>query len=401
MNDHYTTALSIIQKLVENGYVAYFAGGWVRDFLMNHPSDDIDIVTNAPLDALPSLFSKTIPVGISFGILIVVENGHQFELAIFRKEEGYQDGRRPTTIHIGTPQEDALRRDFTINGMFYDPLTETLYDFVGGQEDLKKGVIRAIGNAHERFKEDRLRMIRAVRYATKFHFALDPDTVQAILTHAKELFPSVAIERVVQEFVKMDKFGTLQEALLTLHRLQLLQVVFPTLTSLHETEIAKRIKHLSAFPKKAPIIASLLELFPDASLQQKLDLCFYLKLSKQEMGFVELLDKMASTPEEDLYTWAYLYAHSQADIAKKIHIAKCPHSQKGHTSRIERLKKAIIRIQNNDPVVKSSDLIALGVLPGIELGRLLKEAERIAITENIDESKVVLQLLSIDNQRLT
>jgi poly(A) polymerase len=395
MKNLYTTALTIIQKLVENGFTAYFAGGWVRDFLMNHPSDDIDIVTNAPLDILPRLFDKTIPVGISFGILIVVENGCQFEVAIFRKEEGYEDGRRPNSIEIGTPEEDAKRRDFTINGMFYDPLNGILYDFVGGEDDLKKGIIRAIGNPHERFQEDRLRMIRAVRYAARFNFAIDPDTLQAILVHAKELFPAVAIERVVQEFVKMEKFGTLQEALLTLHRLHLLQVVFPFLEGVKEREIAIRLKHLAAFPKKAPIIAFLLELFPMASLEKKIGFSLYLKLSKQDVAFVELLHKMEFTDQEDLYAWAYLYAHSQADIARKIHLAKCPTSKDCHASRLEKLKNAVIRIQNNDPVVKSSHLIARGVIPGIELGRFLKEAERIAIMENIEEPEIIVQRLGL------
>lgn len=393
MNDRYTTALSIIQKLVENGFTAYFAGGWVRDFLMKKPSDDIDIVTNAPLETLPSLFSKTIPVGVQFGILIVVENGFSFEVAIFRKEEGYQDGRRPTSIEVGTPEEDAMRRDFTINGMFYDPLKEILYDYVGGQKDLQKEVIRAIGDPHERFREDRLRMIRAVRYAARFHFAIDPNTIQAILAHARELFPAVAIERVVQEFVKMEKFGSLQEALLTLHRLHLLSTIFPALQNVEEGEVERRLKHLSSFPREIPVIVPLLELFPDMNAEEKEKLCLYLKLSRQEISFVELLNEMMIADKNDLFRWAHLYASPGADLVQKVHIAKFPKSLEEHRQRRSFLEKAIQRIRENRPVVQSSHLLARGVAPGKEMGRLLKEAEKISITSGIDDPEAILPQL--------
>src|SRR3984885_11348242 len=185
-------AIAVVKKLSEAGHIAYFAGGWVRDFLMQHPSDDIDIATSATVEEVQSLFSKTIPVGSAFGIIIVVEGTHQFEVATFRKEFGYFDGRRPTRVERATPEEDALRRDFTINGMFWDPLEKKLYDYVGGQEDLHQGLIRAIGNPHERFYEDRLRMMRAVRYATRFHFPIEAKTYEAIRDHAHALLPSVA-----------------------------------------------------------------------------------------------------------------------------------------------------------------------------------------------------------------
>jgi poly(A) polymerase len=200
---NFALAKQIVQTLVKAGFTTYFAGGWVRDYLMNHPSDDIDIATGAPVDVIQNLFPKTIPVGLAFGIVIVVVEEHQFEVATFRKEKGYVDGRRPTHIESATPEEDALRRDFTINGLFWDPLTETLYDYVEGQKDLRSGIIRAIGDPHARFLEDRLRMIRAVRYSTRFNFSIEIETYQAILTHAKSLFPSVAIERIWQEFHKM------------------------------------------------------------------------------------------------------------------------------------------------------------------------------------------------------
>src|SRR5690349_1426398 len=121
-------ASSIVKRLQEAGYVAYFAGGWVRDFILQTPSDDIDIATSATVEDVQRLFPKTIPVGVAFGIVIVVQDGHQFEIASFRKDRGYVDGRRPTGIDLATPEEDAQRRDFTINGMFYDPIQDKIFD---------------------------------------------------------------------------------------------------------------------------------------------------------------------------------------------------------------------------------------------------------------------------------
>jgi len=200
-------AAAIVKKLQEAGYIAYFAGGWVRDFILQKPSDDIDIASSATVEEIQRLFPKTIPVGVAFGIVIVVQDGHQFEIASFRKDRGYVDGRRPVGIDPATPEEDAQRRDFTINGMFYDPVQDKIFDFVDGIKDLKKGIIRAIGDPKARFTEDRLRMMRAVRYSTRFNFPIESDTLQAILSQAETLLPSVAMERIWQEFKKMSQFS--------------------------------------------------------------------------------------------------------------------------------------------------------------------------------------------------
>lgn len=237
---NFALAKQIVQTLVKAGFTTYFAGGWVRDYLMNHPSDDIDIATEAPVDVIQKIFPKTIPVGLAFGIVIVVVEGHQFEVATFRKEKAYVDGRRPTHVESATPEEDALRRDFTINGLFWDPLTKTLYDYVEGQKDLTLGIIRAIGDPHARFLEDRLRMIRAVRYSTRFNFTIEIETDQAIIAHAKSLFPSVAIERVWQEFHKIARFGKLDISFLELYRLGLLTTIFPELQKLKLQELEKK-----------------------------------------------------------------------------------------------------------------------------------------------------------------
>lgn len=400
--NHYDVALSVLKKLYEKGYTAFFAGGWVRDFLMDHPSDDIDIVTDATVEEVQKIFPKTIPVGVNFGIVIVVEGGHQFEVATFRKDQGYKDGRRPIGIDKATPEEDAERRDFTINGMFYNPLTKELYDYIEGQEDLKKGVIRAIGNPHERFLEDRLRMIRAVRYASRFHFLIDNETLKAILDHAESLFPAVAIERVWNEFTKMAAFSNFDIALITLHRLNLLPVIFPKLKTVSIEAIEKRVENFPHFPEETPVIAKILELFPGSSLEEKEALAFYLKLSNQDLTFIRYhhLAKEAFTSEKERekYEWAHLYANPLYHLCLKIIAIHFPLEERQsflqkHHMQYDHLEKAILRIQNKTPIITSADLRKAGIQNGPKMGALLKEGERIAINEGLDDPQEILKLL--------
>lgn len=399
-------ATSVVKKLSDAGHVAYFAGGWVRDFLMNRRSDDIDIATSASVEEIQNLFPKTIPVGVSFGIVIVVEEGHQFEVATFRKDRGYVDGRRPTGIDPADPKEDALRRDFTINGMFYDPLAEKLYDFVGGQEDIKKGVIRAIGNPHERFLEDRLRMMRAVRYSTRFDFPIEQATYQAILDHAASLLPSVAMERIWQEFKKMSHFAHFDSGLLILHRLNLLPTIFPALKEVSSEEVERRLAPLSAYPPECPAIAELIELFPNHSLEQLLELCDYLKLSKQEREFVAFFHRakeLLSMPDEWLKNlekieWAQFYANPNSYLCIQIFSAHLPEDRRGayverHYQKMQELLPFVHRIRSHTPVVRSEHLMQEGVQPGKKMGALLKEAERISVNLGTEDHDQIIALL--------
>ncbi|MBS0584849.1 MAG: CCA tRNA nucleotidyltransferase [Verrucomicrobia bacterium] len=395
-----TAAKKIVESLAGEGYIAYFAGGWVRDLVMQHPSHDIDIVTSAPIEVIQTLFSKTIPLGVAFGIVVVVMDGHSFEVATFRKEVGYKDGRRPDRIESATPEEDAQRRDFTINGMFYDPLKEILYDYVGGQEDLKKEVIRAIGNPHERFLEDRLRMVRAVRYASRFRFAIDPDTIQAILAHAEDLFPAVAIERIWQELKKMAAFSRLEEGLALLHRFNLLGVIFPALKDTPLDEIEANISKMARFPKEAPLIAYIYELFPNASLKERLLLVEYLKLSKEERLFTEELEKWRFPACHDDYDWVKLYALPNSSICLAIESLhkEDPTYKKVHLERMERLSPAIERRKNRKTLLTSEHLRAHGVPSGKALGLLLEEGERLSVNENIKEPEAVLKRLTLPSE---
>ncbi len=399
-------ATAVVRTLVQAGHTAYFAGGWVRDFLMQRASDDIDIATSASVEQVQALFPKTIPVGVAFGIVIVVQGAHQFEVATFRKDRGYIDGRRPTGVDPATPEEDAQRRDFTINGMFYDPLQHRLLDFVEGQKDIEGKIIRAIGDPHARFLEDRLRMMRAVRYQTRFGFSIEPETLQAIRAHASTLLPAVAIERVWQEFKKMSQFAHFDTGLVTLHRLTLLATIFPSLKNVPAEEIEKRVRAIPDFPKDAPALAELLELFPHHSLEELLELCDYLKLSNPERAFVrfyhhaQYLTSMPLDWQKNLekIEWAQFYAHPSSEMCLQIVAAHYPPEERPyffeeHAERRLLLEKTIDRIRLNTPVIQAEDLIREGIRPSKQLGLLLREAERISVNRNLDDPRAVLDLL--------
>jgi len=196
------TAREIAARLRENDYIAYFAGGCVRDMVRGLTPKDYDIATDARPEAVQKLFPRTYAVGAHFGVIIVLGNGFQFEVATFRSDEGYIDGRHPSAVRFSSPEEDAKRRDFTINGMFYDPVAEEVIDFVGGRADIAAKLVRAIGNPAERLAEDRLRMLRAVRFATVLDYKIDNGTWKALVANAPSI-NQISAERIRDELVRV------------------------------------------------------------------------------------------------------------------------------------------------------------------------------------------------------
>jgi tRNA nucleotidyltransferase/poly(A) polymerase len=195
-------ARDIARRLHDAGHVAYFAGGCVRDLLHGQAPKDFDIATDARPEIVQKIFSRTYAVGAHFGVIVVLENDFQFEVATFRSDGVYLDGRRPVKVHFATAEEDAARRDFTINGMFFDPEKGEVIDVVGGRADLERKLIRAIGDPAQRFAEDRLRMLRAVRFATVLGFEIDAATWDAIRASAASI-TEISAERIREELVRI------------------------------------------------------------------------------------------------------------------------------------------------------------------------------------------------------
>ncbi len=400
MTQHFQIAKKVITRLIENGYQAYIVGGWVRDYLMDHPSDDIDIATNAAPNVIQKIFPKTISVGIQFGIIIVVEQDHQYELATFRQDQEYLDGRRPKGIKFCDAEQDAMRRDFTINGLFYDPIKDSIYDFVSGKKDIKLKLIRAIGDPKKRFSEDKLRMIRAIRYAARFGFSIESSTARAIKENAKNLFPSVAIERIYSELQKMSAFPNFHIALIELHKFGLIQELFPHTKDLSHEALSCRVQRIPYFPSSSPVISKVLELFTVGELKKPLTLFKYLKLSKKEQNFANyylstkhiLFDPI----DIDRYEWAHIAANQWFHVVVSICSTYYESNEKAlflskYTSLHSQLKKYIVRIKTNKPILTSADLKKAGIPEGPYMGKLLSKGERFAINNDIEDPGIIIK----------
>src|SRR6516162_8172013 len=226
-------AIEVVRRLREAGHEALWAGGCVRDELLGHTPKDFDIATSAHPDAVRRLFRRTVAVGMSFGVIEVLgprtpTGPLKVEVATFRADVSYSDGRHPDAVVFSSAREDALRRDFTINGMFFDPIKEELHDFVGGQEDLRDRRLRAIGDPILRFTEDKLRLLRGVRVVTRFDLSIDPATETAIRSMAPQI-TVVSAERIAEELRGLLVLPRRAEGVNLLHALGLVEPLLPEL----------------------------------------------------------------------------------------------------------------------------------------------------------------------------
>ena len=228
-------ARSVVHRLRESGFRAYFAGGCVRDRLRGEQPTDFDVATDASADDVTRLFRRTVPVGVQFGVVLVLVDDQPIEVASFRSDAEYVDGRRPVSVRPATPEEDAQRRDFTINGMFCDPGSGEVLDYVGGQADLAAGIIRAIGEPAQRFHEDRLRMLRAVRLAARLGYAIEPATMAAIRAHAGSII-GIAWERIGEEIVRILREADARRGFALLDESGLLPHVLPEVEAMKGVE---------------------------------------------------------------------------------------------------------------------------------------------------------------------
>ena len=225
-------AADICRKLQASGFKAYLVGGCVRDLLLGREPEDYDVATDAHPMRVQELFPSSVDVGARFGVILVVENGAQVEVATFRSDVGYSDGRHPDRVeYSSSPEEDVLRRDFTINGLMLDLDTQQVLDFVGGRDDLQEHIIRAIGPPDLRFREDRLRMVRAVRFAARFGYSIDRATFQSIAAAAHHI-TAVSAERLRDEITKLLTEGKARRAFELLDQTGLLKASLPEIAAM-------------------------------------------------------------------------------------------------------------------------------------------------------------------------
>ena len=263
-------AIQVTEQLQAAGYQALWAGGCVRDQLLNKQPKDYDVATIATPDQIRELFGhrKTLALGAAFGVITLIgpKSAGNIEIATFRKDSDYSDGRRPDAVEFSTAEMDAMRRDFTINGLFFDPLKQEILDYVGGQADLELKLIRAIGNPAERIAEDKLRMLRSVRFAANLDFQIDPATTDTIVRHANEI-NVVSVERISAELTRMLTHENRRRAVELLHETGLLTNILPELSPMVQDaerfertlQNLQRLNSIESPPSFAVTMVTLLE----------------------------------------------------------------------------------------------------------------------------------------------
>ena len=378
-------ARGIAAQLREAGYEALFAGGCVRDRLLGRTPKDYDIATSAKPEQVENTFqgrdTYTVPVGAAFGVICVVDpkTKMQVEVATFRSDGAYLDGRRPVNVTFSTPQEDAYRRDFTINGLFLNPESDTIIDYVHGREDLDAGVVRAIGDPQARFTEDKLRLLRAVRFSATLGFTLEENTRKAI-TKMPEALRMVSAERVTGEIEKILLDKSRAQGLELLRNMDLLPMLFPEsvkpLTDDTFAEIVSIEAHLTN-PSLPMAIAPLLATVTDARGSKELAKKWRLS-SRQANRVGWLVENYDALQEARTQRWprvqrllihegrneliGLLAAQAACQKADEADLAFCR----------ERIAWSIDKL-NPAPLLTGDALINAGLAPGKQFAHLLEQ----------------------------
>ena len=371
-------AIKIVKRLRSDGFDALLAGGCVRDMLLGRTAKDFDIATNAYPKDVMKLFKRTLKVGAKFGVVIVLLENRQVEVATFRTETGYVDGRHPGKVKFANAAEDAARRDFTINGMFYDPLKKKVIDYVNGQADLKKRIVRTIGVPRERFGEDYLRMLRAVRFSTQLGFTIEPRTWSAICRNAKN------ITKISGERTRMELEGILvnpnrSAGVSLLIESRLAEAIFPGFISEH-TKLA--IKLLAQLRKKVDFALALACLFAGFETDFALKKCAILKLSRSENKHIRFLltnrgklldDRMSLGRLKMILAEPYFWDLYELQRA----IQKAEGDGRKAIAPLIKLRKRIKALGDVElrpkPLLNGYDLMRLGAVPGPAVGQLAEE----------------------------
>jgi len=368
----------VVEKLRDAGYQALLAGGCVRDMLLGVEPYDYDVATDAVPETITSLFKRTLTVGAQFGVVVVLIKEIQIEVATFRSDVSYSDGRRPEGVVFTDAQHDAERRDFTINGMFYDPVAEKVIDYVGGREDLQKKVIRAIGNADERFAEDHLRMLRAIRFAARLDFEITPDTFDAICNHAANI-KKISAERITAELEKTLSHHNRVSGAELCRQSGLLDCILPKVES---QQFSYGIECMHRLPINADFATALGALLVNCKEKQVLKLCRHLKSSnevrKQTAWLVanrpELLNSMPLS-KGWLKKWlAQPYFSELTDLCRATATVDAADDCLG---KLDELQQQIIALGDEEitpaPLLDGREIMALGVKPGPAMGKIVEE----------------------------
>jgi poly(A) polymerase len=416
-----------VEKLRRHGHEAFFAGGWVRDHLLRRKAQDIDIATSAHPDEVLRLFPRSIAIGAKFGVVQVRLYRHPYEVATFRKEGPYFDGRHPSEVSFSGPEQDALRRDFTINGLFYDPVTDRVIDFVQGRPDLEQGIIRTIGSPRDRFEEDKLRMLRALRFACSLDFEIAAETWDAIRGLAPEIL-QVSWERIRDELLKIITGPAPGRGLDLLHESGLLARILPEVEAMRgvqqppefhpEGDVYVHTRMALGFLRKPSPALALGTLLHDVgkpptfSIQERIrfdghvelgaqmaeSICRRLRLSNEEtQQVVELVLhhlRFMHVMEMRNSTLGRFLRMPHFDDHLELHRADCLSSHgnlETYQFCVDRLKEQRAQAPLPPPLINGQDLIALGYQPGPIFREILEAVENLQIENTLRTKEEALE----------
>jgi len=367
-------AVEVVERLRGQGYEALWAGGCVRDELLDRVPKDYDVATSATPDQVRQVFGhrRTLAVGASFGVIVVrgPREAGQIDVATFRRDESYTDGRRPDRVSFSSAEEDARRRDFTINGLFYDPHTQRVIDYVGGQEDIDRRRIRTIGEARERFTEDKLRLLRAVRFAATFDFTLEQQTASEIRAMADQI-TVVSAERIAQELRGMFRPQGRRRAAELLAETGLLPHVLPEAASTDWPRVVRALEYLDveSFPAVLAAMAGESGDPPRASKAWR-GACRRLRLTNRETEqTVWLIERQSRVRQARSMPWPALQRiliHEGAEdlVALEEALARADARPLADVEFCRLRLQWTAELLNPPPLVTGDDLLARGVPRG-------------------------------------
>ncbi len=399
-------ATLVVERLRQAGYQTYWAGGCVRDEILGITPQDYDVATSAVPDQIEEVFSdrKTLAIGASFGVITVLgpRAAGQIEVATFRQDATYSDGRHPDRVSFTTAEEDASRRDFTINGMFFDPLENEVIDFVDGQADLERKLIRAIGDPQLRFAEDKLRILRAVRFAATFGFQIEPGTRAAIDQHAKEL-KVVSAERITAEMQRMLTHPGRSTAVRLLQETGLLAIIFPESEATQEDfrdrfQVAlDGLEHLDTQDFASALALLWSQLVPAADRNLTESVMRRMKLSNEAIkSMTWMLDHESQVVEADTLAWP--------DLQRILIDPRIEHLLALATARQQARQLPVTGIEtcrqkqllapeklNPPPLLSGNDLQEMGLPAGPLFREILEKVRNAQLMEQLQDKQQALE----------
>lgn len=383
------SARSIARVLQENGYEAVITGGAVRDLLLNLKPKDYDIATNARPEQVLKIFKKTQKVGVAFGVILVHDFSRAIEVATFRTDGEYSDGRRPDSVEFTDARTDASRRDFTMNGLFYDIEQQEVLDYVGGIEDLQNSLLRAIGNAEKRFQEDYLRMLRAIRFAVTYHFSIEKETWAALKNNADKIV-SIAPERIHAELQMIFSKGNSDAAMELLKESGLQAALFS------ESVCIKPGREHLISKEGGDLSAVLTLLFSSANLSLLEKVLEGLRCTNQERKEIFEMHKKLSAFEKYLT----LSPGQRKRVLRKFEKERCLFIL-GRLPVANAVLQAVEKDYaawddsklNPEQILTGDDLLKAGLKPGPLLGKCLKFLETMTLEEKVESADEAWQAL--------